>query len=191
MVKLAKSKRYFIKLIAVVIAFITAFGLNTLTSAAEPPSEPILRINTEMHTAPINRIGVDAENKYLVTASDDKTIKVWDISSGKLLQTLRVPIGEGKEGMIYSVAISPDGKTIVCSGWTGSDGEHSHSIYIFERQTGKLIKQITGLPNVIHHLVYSKDGRFLVATLGEGGIRIYETTDYSQAASDSDYGGES
>ncbi|MBF0464523.1 MAG: caspase family protein [Nitrospirae bacterium] len=158
----------------------------------EPPSEPILRLNTEMHTAPIGRIGVDSENKYLVTGSEDKTIKVWDIrdlSSIRLLQTLRVPIGEGKEGKIYAVAISPDGETIASGGWTGYEWDKSASIYIFDRQSGKLIKRITWLPNVIQHLSYSKDGRFLAATLGgANGIRIYETDGYSQVASDTDYG---
>ncbi|QWR77201.1 caspase family protein [Candidatus Magnetomonas plexicatena] len=152
----------------------------------EPPTEPILRINTEMHTAPILRIGVDAANKYLVTGSHDKTVKVWDIrdlSSVKLIQTLRVPIGLGDEGKIYAVAISPDGKTIVCGGWSAED-----SIYIFDRQTRKIVKRIAGLLDVISHLAYSKDGGFLAATLGgTNGIRIYETNNYTQTASDSEY----
>ncbi|MBF0466587.1 MAG: hypothetical protein HQK94_16050, partial [Nitrospirae bacterium] len=124
---------------AVLLVFLFASGLNNpaTSTAAEPPSEPILRINTEMHTAAIIRIGVDAESKYLVTGSEDKTVKVWDISSGRLLQTLRVPIGDGDEG---KVAISPDGRTIVCGGWTGAEWDNkTASIYIFDRQTGKLI----------------------------------------------------
>ncbi|MBF0466241.1 MAG: caspase family protein [Nitrospirae bacterium] len=179
--------------IAIVFVFIIAVGLNTptVTSAAEPPSEPILRINTEMHTAGIFGIGVDAENKYLVTGSGDKTVKVWDIrdfSSVKLIQTLRVPIGEDREGKIFAVAISPDGKTIACGGYTGYDWDKSHSIYIFDRQTGKLKQHITDLPDIIYYLVYSKDGRFLASTLRHNGIRIYKANDYSLAASDSDYG---
>ena len=46
--------------------------LNTVL-ASEPPSEPILKIDTGMHTAPINRIGVDRNERFIVTGSNDKT----------------------------------------------------------------------------------------------------------------------
>ena len=49
--------------------------------------------------------------------------------------------------------------------------------------------RITGLPNVINHLVYSYDGQFLAACLrGANGIRIYSTSaDYPEKARDTDY----
>ncbi|RLC22243.1 MAG: hypothetical protein DRI57_00355, partial [Deltaproteobacteria bacterium] len=47
-----------------------------------PPADPILRIETGMHTAMINRIGVDAKERILVTASADKTVRVWDLETG-------------------------------------------------------------------------------------------------------------
>ncbi|HOT41044.1 MAG TPA: caspase family protein, partial [Syntrophorhabdaceae bacterium] len=46
--------------------------LNTVLAEA-PPSEPILRIDTGMHTAPISRIGVDRNERFIVTGSNDKT----------------------------------------------------------------------------------------------------------------------
>ncbi|MEO5360644.1 MAG: caspase family protein [Nitrospirota bacterium] len=152
------------------------------------PAKPILRVNTEMHTAQIKRIGIDAKNHFIVTGSEDKTLKVWELSTGELITTLRVPIDDGNIGKIYSVAISPDGKTVACGGWTGY-AELDISIYIFDREKGQIKQTITGLPGVILYLTYSKDGMYLAATLfGKNGIRIYETTNYSQAALDSDYG---
>src|SRR5712671_1184265 len=52
-------------------------GLSSITIAqtGEPSREPILRIETGMHTATIFRIGVDASGKFMVTASDDKTAR--------------------------------------------------------------------------------------------------------------------
>ena len=35
--------------------------------AGEPPKDPILRLETGMHTAEIRRIATDAENRFLVT----------------------------------------------------------------------------------------------------------------------------
>src|SRR5437588_8515914 len=80
--------------------------------AGEVPGEPILRIETGMHTGPINGIAVDRDERYLVTGSEDETVRVWDLHTGDLLRTLRVPIGPGDEGKINAVAISPDGKIV-------------------------------------------------------------------------------
>jgi WD40 repeat protein len=135
------------------------------------------------------RIGIDSAERYLVTGSHDKTIKVWELKTGKLIKTLRPPIGNGDEGKIYAVAISPDGRHIAGGGWTGYEWDSSVSIYIFDLNTGKLIKRLSGLPEVIFHLTYSKDGRYLAAGLGDNGIRIYKTDDYSLIKEDKDYGG--
>jgi len=156
----------------------------------EVPKEPILCTETGMHTAPIYRIAIDAQNQFLVTGSIDKTVRVWELSTGRPLKILRPPIEKGLAGRILAVAITPDGKTIACAGRTGFAWEKSQSIYLFDRESGRLVHRIKNLPDVsIYHLIYSKDSRFLVATLGEGkGIRIYRTADYSIVGEDKDYG---
>src|SRR5437588_4946678 len=80
------------------------------------PTDPLLRLDTGMHTAAIMRIGIDAANRYLVTGSEDKTVRVWELASGRLLRTLRPPIGAGNEGKIFGVALSPDGTTVAAAG---------------------------------------------------------------------------
>lgn len=80
---------------------------------------PFLRLETGMHTARINRISVDAAARYVVTASEDKTARVWELATGKLLQTLRPPIGEGNEGKLFAVALSPDGQEVAVGGVDG------------------------------------------------------------------------
>ena len=155
------------------------------TYSAEQLDLPTLRLETGMHTAVIRRISVDSANRYLVTASDDKTIRVWVLSSGKLLKTLRPPIGFGSSGKIYAVAISPDGGSIACGGYT----DEFNSVYIFNRETGRIVNRIHGLPIVVNHLVYSPDGRFLAASLSDKhGIRVFSASNYSLVSEDKDYG---
>lgn len=177
--------------------FFTAFVFLSLALACSrpvravepPPRAPLLRVDTGMHTASVQRIGVDAADRYLVTGSEDKTVRVWDLSTGRLLQTLRPPIAAGDEGKIYAVAITPDGKTVACGGWTGYAWDRSVSLYLFDRESGQLRRRITGLPNVPHHLVYSRNGEFLAAALGDkAGIRVYRAPDYALVASDTNYG---
>ena len=177
--------------------FALAFALARLaTNAAgqttsEPSKQPFLRIETGMHAAAIRRISVDGANRYLVTASDDKTARVWELATGRLLRVLRPPIGEGDEGKLYAVAISPDGRTIAVGGWTSPDGFNTN-IYVYDRESGRLMRRIPGLANVTFHLVFSRDGQWLAATLyGKNGIRVYETKNYTQVGEDRDYGSDS
>jgi WD40 repeat protein len=168
-------------------------GLSSITIAqtGEPSREPILRIETGMHTVAINRIGVDAANRFLVTASLDKTVRVWELPSGRLLRIIRVPIGAGNEGKLYAVAISPDANTIATGGFTSTDGQHE-SIYLFDRESGRLIRRIQALPSRVFHLVYSPDGRFLAASLkGKYGVRVFSTAAYAPTGEDGDYGADS
>ena len=158
---------------------------------AELPDEPLLRLEPGMHGAPIVRIDVDAGERFLVTGSDDKTVRVWSLADGRLLKTLRVPIGEGNVGRISAVAISPDGERIAAGGWGPNLGAPV-SICILERASGRIVDRIDGLPNVIYHLVFSPDGRHLVACLGgANGIRIYETEGFDEVAADPGYGAQS
>lgn len=146
-----------------------------------------------MHTARIRRIAVDRAGRWAVTASVDKTARVWDLRTGALLQVLRVPVAEGDEGKLYAVALSPDGELVALGGYTSPDGLNT-SIYLFDRASGRLLQRLSGLPNVVFHLAFSADGRRLAAALGEGGIRVYGATGqgaWAQVAADGDYGADS
>ncbi len=169
------------------ILALTSFLSITTAHANEPTTEPILRIETGMHTAPIIRIGVDAAERFLLTASDDKTLRLWDLHTGDLLKTYRVPIGAGDEGKLYSGAISPDGEWVAGAGWT-KDSTGSHNVYLFNRASGKLLKRLSGLENIINHLCFSQDGQYLGATLGgKNGVRVWHTQTWQQIFSDTDY----
>lgn len=163
-----------------------------LAYAGEPPTEPILRIDPGEHTEVIKRIATDDAGSYLVTASNDKTARVWDLADGKLLSILRVPIGSGNEGRLDAVALSPDGNTVALGGWT-QVGDSGDSIFIFDRASGKLLRRLSGLPNVIFHLAFSPDGRLLAATLfgQNNGLRLFSVADGRLLAEDRDYGDDS
>lgn len=165
-------------------------ALGQAQTTAQPPTKPELRIETGQHTAAIKRISVDAANRYLVTASHDKTARVWELATGKLLRVLRPPLGAGDEGKLYAVALTPDGRTVAVGGYTSKDGLNTN-IYLFDWESGRLVQRIAGLPNVIQHLIYAPDGKWLAATLGEGGVRVYTTGSYREVFADREYGARS
>jgi WD40 repeat protein len=156
--------------------------------AQQPTATPTLRLEIGMDTAAIRAAAVDPKGRVLATASLDKTVRLWSLSTGELLRVLRPPIGRGAEGKLFSVAIAPDGQTVVTGGWTGFEWEHTNSLYVFESGTGRLVRRVSGLPQVINRLVWSLDGQFVAAALaGANGIRVFRVNDWQEVARDGDY----
>ena len=76
----------------------------------------------------VKSVAFSADGKILASGSQDKTIMLWDVASGKSITTLK-----GHSGSVESVAWSPDGKTLASASkdktirlWevTASDWEH-------------------------------------------------------------------
>jgi WD40 repeat protein len=63
----------------------------------------------EGHTGLINCVVFSPDGIHLVSCSDDKTVRVWDVKSGALVAG---PY-EGHTDSVNSVAFSPDGEQIV------------------------------------------------------------------------------
>jgi len=142
------------------------------------------------HTENINAIAFSPDGKFLVSGSNDNTVKIWDTESGRELRTF---IGHDKE--VLSVAFSPDGK-IIASGSKETDfrqdsvGEGSYlngTLKIWDVQSGKELfsirhggfqKNAYGIENI----TFSPDGTRVAITsaVKHGGytfsvIRIYNT----------------
>jgi WD40 repeat protein len=179
--------REHLKLTVLALIALIATGSESFAQR-QPSSEPVLRVQTGMHTAHIQRAAADAAGRLLATASWDKTVRLWSLDTGDLVRVLRGPIGDGNEGVVNAVAVSPDGVWVAAGGSTGYQWEKSHSIYIFESTSGRLVRRVSGLPTVVNSLAWSPNGRFVAAGFaGRGGISIFRTGDWQEAARDTDY----
>jgi WD40 repeat protein len=150
----------------------------------------VLVLEPNKHTEMIIRADVDADGRIAATASFDKTIRLWSVADGRLIRTIRVPIGPGNVGRLYAVAISPQADLIAAGGLTRSpELDGVQHIYLFDANSGEMLMRIEGLPAAVRHLVFSPEGRYLAAVLdGSNGLRVYDRElDWAERARDMDY----
>ncbi|MGZ8548795.1 MAG: hypothetical protein ACXW33_09320 [Sulfuricurvum sp.] len=132
---------------------------NDTTQALDMPDEtPILRPETGLHTAAINQAVVTRDGR-LLTASDDKTARLWPLAATGEPMVLRVPIGSRSEGALYTVAASPTKNSAVVGGSTGIDWDRAGSVYGFDLATGKIHIKRTIYKGEIKEIKDHKDNK--------------------------------
>ena len=95
--------------------------LLLLLNATLFANEAILKLDTLGHTGMIRDILVSKDRSEIISASDDKTIRVWDTQTGKEKRKILGSIGAGSEGMIYAIALSGDNRYLAVGGFMGGN----------------------------------------------------------------------
>ena len=136
------------------------------TSSTQKSTEAILKLDTKGHTARIRDIIV-TKSGDIISASDDKSVRVWDSATGREKRKILGQIGAGSEGKIYAMALSPNEEFLAIGGFMGEghgvNDDLVGSIRIYNYKTGKLLKVLKSHTNVVHDLSFSKDGRYLIS----------------------------
>src|SRR5271168_3340273 len=88
-----------------------------LALAAHAPSaaaqdKPILVLDSGGHTAAVTKVLFTPDDRQVITVSEDKTVRIWDVASGETGRVLRLPIGPGSAGELACAALSPKGRLL-------------------------------------------------------------------------------
>ncbi len=107
------------------------------------------------HSERITQIEYTPDGKYIVSAGDDKILKIWDAVTGRELRTLS---GHTSESIHF--AILPGLKSIISGGL-------ENRLYIWDFESGILLRTIDLRPNssCVYDISVSPDGQFAAVAI--------------------------
>ena len=136
-----------------------------LVSCLSAQVQPLLQLDTGGHTATIRDV---IKASGLVTAGDDKTIRVWNVPEGRATRQILGEIGEGDNGKIYAIAVSPNGKYLAAGGYFPDD-----EIRLYDFHSGKMLNLLKAHTNVVNDLAFTPDGNYLISVSSDNAVRLW------------------
>ena len=118
------------------------------------------------HTGFVESANFSPDERYIVSASRDKTLKIWDTQSWECIKTL-----EGHTGRVWSATFSPNGKYIVSA---SSD----NTIKIWDTKNWECIKTLEGHTSSVYSANFSTDGKYIVSASNDKTIKIWDTKNW-------------
>ena len=135
--------------------------LRPLAADLTPPGGPLLRTLTG-HSGEVSAVAVTPDGKQAVSASGDKTLKVWDLETGRALHTL-----EGHSGYVHGVAVTPDGKRAV----SASDDK---TLKVWDLETSRALHTLEGHSGYVAGVAVTPDGKRAVSASWDNTRKVWD-----------------
>jgi WD40 repeat protein len=140
----------------------TAVASTSIATLAGSVWRANWRLSFRAGDEPVTSAAFSPDGSRIVTTSEDKTARVWDVATGKEIYVLR-----GHEAPVLSAAFAPDGWHIV----TASDDK---TVRIWDATTGKEVFILRGHDNAVLSAAFSSDGSRIVTASGDKTARIWD-----------------
>ena len=131
-------------------------------------------LDPEGHTALVKSVMFSPTGEELISVSDDKTIKVWDVKTGRLIRSIRGEIDESTYGMLNSGAIHPN-SLVAVGGMIGKDylKNDVFGVRLMNMYTGEAVHQFSGPSGPVISMDFSPDGKYLATGALDNSIGIF------------------
>jgi len=136
--------------------------LRPLMANLWPPGQGCVRILTG-HSFWVLGVAIAPDGKTAISASSDKTLKIWDTETGRQLQTLT-----GHTKPVLGVAIAPDGKQAISASW-------DTTLKIWDTETGRELRTLTGHTREVLAVAIATDGRTAISASRDRTLKIWDT----------------
>jgi WD40 repeat protein len=135
--------------------------LRSLRPGLTPPGGPLLRM-LEGHRGGVSAVAVLEDGRKAISASDDKTLKVWDLSTGAVVRTL-----EGHSGGVSAVAVFEDGRKAI----SASDDK---TLKVWDLSTGAVVRTLEGHRDWVRAVAVFEDGRKAISASDDKTLKVWD-----------------
>jgi len=113
------------------------------------------------HSNSVTSVAFSPDGKTLASGSEDKTIEMWKLETGKRWYTLT-----GHSDWVTCVAFSPDGATLASSG-------RDKTIQIWDLNKGKWWYALTGHADRVSAVAFSPNGQILASSSRDKTVQLW------------------
>jgi WD40 repeat protein/serine/threonine protein kinase len=114
------------------------------------------------HFGPVEGVAYSPSGKMIASAGFDRTVRLWDAATGKLLQTLR-----GHGNYVAKVAFSADGKVV-------ASASADNRVKLWDVATGQELRTLRGHSRPLSGVVFSPDGKWLASSSHDGAVKLWD-----------------
>ncbi|UKZ71431.1 uncharacterized protein TrAtP1_012386 [Trichoderma atroviride] len=116
----------------------------------------------EAHSDGINSVVFSSDGQRLASGSSDKTIRIWDATSGVCLQALK-----SHKNWIISVIFSPDGQLL-------ASGSSDNTIKLWDVKSGACLQTFDGHRNWIISVSFSPNSRLVASGSRDQTVKVWD-----------------
>jgi WD40 repeat protein len=112
-------------------------------------------------------VALTPDGQRAVSASNDKTLKVWDLTTGEHLHTLK------HFHPVIHVALTADGQYAVSAG--GAVGYPATvQLEVWDIVQGKRVYQLIGHSNIVNRVAVTEDNKYVVSASDDGTLIVWD-----------------
>jgi WD40 domain-containing protein len=114
------------------------------------------------HSYYVHSAAFSADQKYVLTASYDKTARLWEVETAREVRKF-----EGHSGYVWSAVFSPDQRYVLT---TGDD----KTVRIWEMETGREVRRFEGHSYYVKSAVFSPDQKYVLTASWDSTTRLWD-----------------
>ncbi len=137
-------------------------------SHSAPPFTRVLDAETGIdrptrgHVGQVCAVAVSPNGRLLASAGVDRTVRVWDLATGRLQHTLT-----GHLGAVRTVAFGPDSQRLVSGG-------NDRTVRVWDTVAGNELHTLTGHESAVRHVAFATDGASIASAEIAGIVRLWD-----------------